>query len=390
MQTDLYAASPVGTLVPISGYDNRHNEDYEHYAFLPDPLPAAIDLTPETWLAVTEAAQALGRLDQAGRHLPKPWLVVRPQIRKEAHATSALEGTYAAFTDVLEAELETVGQSPEIVEILNYVATAELAFEWIQHRPVSLDMVCSLQARLVQGTRSDNQDAGRIRTSQVVIGPERCRVKEARFIPPPPGDLLRDGLLEWEAWVNTPHADLPIIATLALAHYQFETLHPFSDGNGRIGRLVIVLQLMQEGHLIQPLLTISPWLEQRRRDYQQHLASVSQTGDFDPWIRFFATGVHAQSDAAVAKIDQLIAFQAHVRDVIQQNRIRGIGRDIAEELIGRPIVTPTFAAAHYGKSYPAANSGIQRLVEAGLLREATGRRYDRVFVSDEIMRIIEF
>lgn len=374
--------------MPISGYDNRHN--YEHYAFLADPLPPAIELTPETWLAVTEAAQALGRLDQAGRHLPNPWLVVRPQIRKEAHATSALEGTHAAFTDVLEAELGPSGQSPEITEILNYVATAELAFEWIEYRSVSLDMVSSLQARLVQGTRSDNQDAGRIRTSQVVIGPDRCRVKEARFIPPPPGDLLRDGLLEWEAWVNTSHPGLPIIATLALAHYQFEALHPFSDGNGRIGRLVIVLQLMRDGHLTQPLLTISPWLEQRRRDYQEHLASVSQTGDFDPWIRFFATGVRTQSDAAVAKIDQLIAFQAHVREIVQQNRIRGIGRDIAEDLIGRPIVTPTFAAEHYDKSYPAANSGIQRLVAAGLLREATGRRYDRVFVSDEIMRIIEF
>ncbi|MEX1271252.1 MAG: Fic family protein, partial [Acidimicrobiia bacterium] len=193
-----------------------------------------------------------------------------------------------------------------------------------------------------------------------------------------------------EAWVNTSHPGLPIIATLALAHYQFEALHPFSDGNGRIGRLVIVLQLMRDGHLTQPLLTISPWLEQRRRDYQEHLASVSQTGDFDPWIRFFATGVRTQSDAAVAKIDQLIAFQAHVREIVQQNRIRGIGRDIAEDLIGRPIVTPTFAAEHYDKSYPAANSGIQRLVAAGLLREATGRRYDRVFVSDEIMRIIEF
>ncbi len=389
MQIDLYAHSPVGTLVPISGYDNRHNEEYKHYAFVPAPLPETIKLTSETWLTLTEAAQALGRLDQAGRNLPNPWLVVRPQIRKEAHATSALEGTYAAFTDVLEAELEPTGKSPEITEILNYVATAELAFAWILDRELSLDMVCSLQARLVQGTRSDNQDAGRIRTTQVVIGPERCRVKEARFIPPPPGDLLRDGLLDWEAWVNTPHADLPIIAALAMTHYQFETLHPFGDGNGRIGRLVIVLQLMREGHLTQPLLTISPWLEQRRRDYQEHLASVSQTGDFDRWIRFFATGVRTQSDAAVVKIGQLMAFQAHVRDVIQQNRVRGIGRDIAEDIIGRPIVTPTFAATHYERSYPAANSGIQRLVEVGLLREATGRRYGRVFVSDEIMRIIE-
>jgi len=389
VQVDLYASSPIGTLVPITGYDRRNDEHYEHYAFVPEPLPDSIDLEPETWLAVTEAVQALGRLDQAGRHLPNPRLVVRPQIRKEAQATSALEGTYAAFSDVLEAELEPSDQSPEVAEVLNYVATAELAFDWIRERRLSLDMVCSLQARLVQGTRSDNQDAGRVRTGQVVIGPERTRVSKARFVPSPPGDLLVGGFRSWEEWVNSTHQELPIIASLALAHYQFETLHPFSDGNGRIGRLVIVLQLMQDNHLSEPLLTISPWLEQRRRDYQEHLAITSQTGDFDLWIRFFAAGVRAQADVGVSKIDRLSEHQTRIRELIQHHRIRGIGRDIAEDLIGNPIVTPTFAARHYGKSYPAANSGIQRLVDAGLLREATGRRYDRVFVSDDILKIIE-
>lgn len=391
MDLTAFENSTAGTLVSISGMDPRTGAQYDHKAYLPNPLPRTTpSLRTDTWAAVSRASVALGRLDQAGRQLPNPGLLRGPSIRREAVSTSALEGTYASFDRVLEADLDRDGTqpSPQVQEVLNYVRAAELAMDWIVDRPVTLGMLSELQSILVQGTSGDTSHSGRVREIQVVIGPQGSPVEDSRFIPPPPGDQLAAGVRDWESWLEEDHGIDPVIA-VALGHYQFETLHPFTDGNGRLGRLVIVLQLIRAGLLREGIFTVSPWLEQRRREYQDHLLAVSQTGNFDLWVRFVAEGLYERAERVTAQIEQLVSFQQSMRELAVAYPLRGVAARIVEDLIGHPVQTPTFAARKYGVSYQAANTAISRLVKAGVIKEVTGERYDRVFVANEVLTIVQ-
>ena len=190
--------SPIGSVVPIVGHDARFGEDYEVEAFIPDDLPVELDLPGSTWMAVSDAAAELGRLDAAASLIPRPQLVVRVATRREAIGTSALEGTYAELTELFAAE--TIPESadgpaitPTVREVMNYTRAADSAFAWVADRPITLSMICGLQAEIVRGTPSDGPEAGSIRENQVFIGAKHRRVSEARFVPPPPGDRLRPG-----------------------------------------------------------------------------------------------------------------------------------------------------------------------------------------------------
>ncbi|MFN0089152.1 MAG: Fic family protein [Acidimicrobiales bacterium] len=390
MLVERFAASPVGTLVPINGIDARFNEHYEHWAFVPHPLPEEVELSARTWALVAEAMLSIGRLDQAGRQIPNPSLLRRPTLRREAQSTSALEGTYAPLTDVLAVDPDDAAQrSPELREVLNYVRAAEHAYEAVPDRPLTLQLLMELHQLLVAGTASDGREAGKVRSHQVVIGSAASRVRDARFVPPPPGHDLVAGLRAWVDWVNRPHPALPPVVAAALAHYQFETLHVFNDGNGRIGRLAIVLHLMLAGALREPLLTVSPWFEARRRDYQDGLQHVSETGDWDRWAAFFAAALRDRADDSTRTINELVAVRDRAKELCRTENIRGIALDVAEGLIARPIVTPTWVQHHYGVSYPTANNAVARLEQLGLLRETTGGAYGRVFAADAVLRILE-
>lgn len=393
MDLEAIAESPVGHLVAISGIDPWQGEHYEHQAFVPAPLPDRLDdlgLTPDTWRAVVGAAAALAKLDQAGRQVPNPELFRRPTLRREAQSTSALEGTYAAFADLLEADLDEnrATRSAEVREVLNYVQAAEQAFDWIEERPLTLGVLSELQRILVRNTPGELSDAGGIRDRQVVVGAQRRPITEARYVPPPPGDLLRLGVDRWLAWLNAA-SDIPEVVRVALAHYQFESLHPFSDGNGRLGRLIVVLQLMQYEVLHYPLLIVSPWFEARRREYQDALLNVGQTGNFDPWVRFFADGLQAQADETLRRIEALLDYQDELRSLIRDQRIRGVRAQIMEDIVGQPIIAVPWAKAHYDVSYQAANEAVAKLVKDGILAETTGRNYDRLFASVRVLRIVE-
>ncbi|WFE62407.1 Fic/DOC family N-terminal domain-containing protein [Micromonospora sp. WMMD714] len=389
MEFDAFATSPVGVLVPISGHDARYGESYDHLAFLPNPLPSRVELEQETFQDLGAATAAIARLDQAAIQLPNPMLLARPTIRREAVSTSALEGTYATLDEVIEADFLGAGEiSAAVGEVVNYVRAAEMAYEWIKDRPITIGMLRQLQKVLVQGTRGETADAGNIRSVQVFIGLSSGRVREARFVPPPPGDQLAAGFEAWETWINARDS-LPLIVKMALGHYQFETLHPFNDGNGRLGRLVCVLQLARAGELRVPVLDLSPWFEVRRREYQDHLLHISMTGDFDPWVRFFCEAVRAQAVHARERIDALLDWRGQALDRLKRAKVRGVAIRIVEDLIGYPMITPTAAAQRYDVSYQAANTAIRRLEEQGILRERTGGRYARVFAARDVLRIIE-
>ncbi|WP_216896935.1 Fic family protein [Nocardia alni] len=236
--------------------------------------------------------------------------------------------------------------------------------------------------------RSDGPDAGSIRRTQVFSGVGRDRVEHARFVPPLPGDLLRDGLTQWEQWVRKP-SSIPSLVTMALAHYQFEALHPFTDGNGRLGRLIALLQLVIAGELRFPILNISSWLERNREEYQNGLLNVSLTGRWDDWVSLICAAVHAESLETAARAMRLAGlreqFQARVRHLRQNSAAVAI----AQDLIGYPMLAATYAAERHGVSYQAANEGIKKLVELGVLRQRLEGRYDRIFICDAVLQALE-
>jgi len=390
-------SSPIGSVVPIAGHDARFGEDYAAEAFVPQDLPAEIDLPSSTWMVVSDAAAELGRLDAAASLIPRPQLVARVAIRREAIGTSALEGTYADLTDLFAAEVLPEDEQdehvpPNVREIMNYTRAADSAFTWIDERPITLGMIAALQAQIVRGTSSDGPDAGSIRETQVFIGAKHRRVAEARFIPPPPGDQLRAMCERWVAWLTDEDArkNIQLIARIAMAHYQFETLHPFTDGNGRLGRLIAVLQMLRENALRSPVLAVSPWLEERADEYRDHLFAVSETGDWAPWIEFFAHAVAAEARSGHDRIMRLLSLRDEIGEKVRTAHPRArLAVEIADDLIAYPILSVAEAERRYGRSNQANRDAVTSLVDLGVLEPYNEARYGRLYWSPRVFQVIE-
>lgn len=389
--------SPIGRLVPISGHDGRFGAPFEAEAFLPDDLPTSIDIPTDVWMVLSDAAAELGRLDNAASLIPNPQLVTRAATRQEAIGTSALEGTYAELTELFAAEVlpdtdTTSGLAPNVREVMNYARAADLAYAWISDRPITLAMLASIQGELVKDTVSDGPSAGAIRDSQVFIGPRHRPIGEARFIPPPPGDQLRSACERWVAWLTAaePARSIPLIARVAMAHYQFETLHPFTDGNGRLGRLVAALQLMRGGSLSAPVLSLSPWLKERADAYRDHLFAVSATGEWAPWVEFFARAVHDEARVGRDRIMRLLALRARLGEEVRAALPKArLAPEIADDLIAYPVLSVADSQRRHGRSNQANRAAIASLVELGIIQPFGEARYDRMYWCPSVFAAIE-
>ena len=325
----MFLDDSMGELVDISGTDPRTGVPWEHQAFIPRPLPSTSPtLLPATYRAVAEARAALAALDATARQLPNPQLLRGLSLRREAQSTSALEGTYAPLDEVLTADEEAT-QTGELTEVLNYVTMADAGFTWIQEgRPLTLDLLQSLQGILMRGTPLE-PESGRLRTTQVVIGrrdvpaPVSAPIHAARFVPSPPGDQLVGGVSDLVHWLGTDHdAEIDPVVQSAMAHYQFETLHPFRDGNGRLKRFLIVITLLTTGVLTEPTLTVSPWFEARRTEYDDALLAVSTQGDWDGFIGFFAGSLQGAADSTRDQMLALVAVQEELKDLVRSSPLR--------------------------------------------------------------------
>jgi Fic family protein len=320
----MFVNDTSGSLVDVTAPDGSPGK-----AFVPAPLPDEMPaLSASTILAVGEARAALAALDSTAAQLPDPTLLRTPTLRREAQATSALEGTYAPLKQVLTADADEPA-TLDLVEILNYERMANYGFAWVgDGRPITTPFLEDLHGKLMQGTTFADKP-GRLRDTQVVIGKRADATTRsnplaaARFVPSPPGDHLIAGLDDLVRWMRQDHRARvdPVVAT-AMSHYQLETLHPFIDGNGRLGRLLIVLHLQAIGVLDEPTLTVSPWFEARRTDYYDHLLAVSTRGDWDSFIGFFATGLHASAESTRAQMRALVRVQGHLADVVGGSRLR--------------------------------------------------------------------
>lgn len=271
---------------------------------------------------------------------------------------------------------------------MNYVYAAEMAFDFVaDHRVISVGLLEEAHRQLVGGTASETRDAGRVRGCQVAIGGPDGTIESSRFVPMPPGPELDAAVRDLVDWINSGGDRDPLIAA-AMTHYQFETLHPFNDGNGRLGRLLIVLQLMVDRLLQEPLLSVSPWFEARRAAYQDELAKVSETGEWDSWIRFFSDGVEASAIDTARRINLMLDAQ---RDYVQRlqdsNNRGGLPRDIVEALIESPIVRVAELAKRFGKTTQGVDVAVRKLVSLKILEGPIGS-YPRIYFAPEIHHAI--
>jgi Fic family protein len=332
---------------------------------------------------------ALGRLDEATGHFPNALVLVRPTVRREAVSTSALEGTFTDLEEVLAVDPNNIDDlGHDMREVVNAILATDYGVAQVTAgRAMSVQLACELQEILIRGTRTEGPDSGRIRRSNVFIGRDDQRVPDTRFIPVPAGPQLEDGIRGWEAWVNS-ESEVHLIARVALAHYQFETIHPFHDGNGRVGRILAILQLMSGGALQYPVLALSSSLEAHADSYRDGLAAVSETGDFDAWVAFFAQAIGQQARVDCDRVDRLLTMRKELMDRVRDARARGLAVQVAEDLIGFPFVRVREIADRYGSSFEAANKVVSRLVDIGMLRQVGDSNYDRLFVAPDVMRVL--
>ncbi len=257
----------------------------------------------------------------------------------------------------------------ELREVLNFEYVAEIAFSWPGDRPVTVAMLSELQKALVEGTASELSDSGGLRDRIVVVGSRGSGFADARYVPPPPGDQLRAGMEDLLGWLADP-PKMPTVVQAAMTHYQFETLHPYSDGNGRIGRLLVIVQLLRGVVIREPLLVVSPWFEQRRARYQDALLELSCTGDWNAWVAFFAEGVAASAKESQEKVERLIALREELRAIVQNAGKRGTAERLAADLVGMPYVTAPNVARLYDLSGQGATNAIRTLVGLNILEAA--------------------
>ena len=389
VDVDKFRNSPIGQLVPIRV--TERGATTEHFAFVPATLESIADgirLEPATYAAIEKAATELGLLEGIADQFPQPYVITRPAFRREAISTSALEGTYSTLESLFAADLdEAPPASAQLREVFNYVQAAQEGVRLCRDRPVSWNLVLQMHQTLMAGTPGQG-GSGHLRTAQVAIGSRGAPVTEARFVPPPPEPLLSDLISDWEKW-NYREDEFSVVARIAISHYQFEAIHPFMDGNGRMGRLLAILLLIERGPLSDHFMVLSPYLEARRQLYQDLLGETSATGNFDPWVRFFATAVSAEAEAARTRARKALAYRKALVDRLRAQGLKGTIIEVAESLIYLPVLSATAVARQCNVTFQTANRVVKRLVDENILSEITGRDYGRLFAAREVLRLLQ-
>ena len=361
----------------------------DYWAYMPNPLPPALEISWDLAARISEADRALSELAGAARTLPNPHLLIGPFIRREAVLSSRIEGTQASLSDLFYFEASGVADPsvPDVREVSNYVKALEHGLARLADLPISLRLIREIHAKLMEGVRGEHLTPGEFRHSQNWIGAPGCTLMEATFVPPPEAEML-ECLRELEKYLHAP-SPLPPLVRLALVHYQFETIHPFLDGNGRIGRLLITLLLCAEGLLSEPLLYLSAYFERHRQDYYRCLLGVSQAGQWNAWITFFLRGIAEQSRDALHRSTRLRDLRETYRQKLQTLRATGTLLQLTDELFANPAITIAHAAKRLNITPRAASLNVDKLVKAGILQEVTGQQRYRVFVATEIINISE-
>jgi Fic family protein len=352
-------------------------------AFIPAPLPPdpPVRLSGDLQAILSQADRALGRLDGSVQTLPNPDLFVFMYVRKEAVLSSQIEGTQSSLQDLLSAEAQLLDtkRPRDVDEVINYVSAMNHGLTRLPELPVSVRLIREIHEHLVAGVRGSALAPGELRRTQNWIGPPGSTLRDAAFVPPPP-DVVPHALGDLERFLHTPD-DLPLLIKVGMAHTQFETIHPFLDGNGRVGRLLITFLLTEGEVLHKPVLYLSHYFKRYRQDYYARLQAVRDDGDWEGWLSFFLRGVKEVSEEATETARRILTMREQHRAAIADRLGRGAGsgHKILEMLFKHPIVSVHDVQARMGTTYAAANNLVGRLVELGILAEITGNARNRRF-----------
>ena len=375
MDANDFVDSPVGRLEPAEGA----------LAFVPEPPPALFELSADLVYQLDAASRAVATLAGVGETLPNPRLLIAPFARREALLSSRIEGTQASVSDVYVTE--ATGQARgDAHEVLNYVRALDLGAERLADIPICTRLVLELHATLLEDVRGQEQRPGELRSLQVWIGPEDSRIEDARFVPAPPRYLV-DLMSDWEAFVHDG-SPLPPLIRCAVMHYQFEAIHPFRDGNGRIGRLLIPLFLIERGVLPSPLLYLSVYFDAHRQAYYDHLYRVSTTGEWEPWLEFFLVGVREQSQDAISRARALRDLHDDYRQRLQAVGASANALQLADELFLSPIVTRRKVADLREVTGAGSRLIVEKLEEVGILHSIDDTR-PQLFMADELVDLLQ-
>ena len=380
MDREAFGPESAGHLVKeLSGY----------WAFVPNALEPVIALDLPLVNLLSKADRALSELSGMARTLPNPHLLLKSFIRREALLSSRIEGTRATLEDLLMYEVSkgkpAIANDAE--EVANYIRALEHGLARLPELPLSLRLLREIHAELMVGVRGGHLTPGEFRRSQNWIGPPGSTLSSASYVPPPVAEMHRL-LGELESYLHR-ESSYPPLLKLALVHQHFEAIHPFLDGNGRVGRLLITLMMCTEGFLDQPVLSLSAFFEQNRPEYYQRLLSVSQAGDWRGWIAFFLLAVLEQSDDARKRLTSLQLLWTNYREMLLQKKSSVLALQLVDQLFNHPSLTVAKAAELLDVTPRSAQLNIDKLVAVGILKESTGKQRNRVYLAHEIVAIIE-
>lgn len=360
-----------------------------YWAYVPNPLPPALIYSTDMIRLLGEAERAIGELAGAGSLLPDPHLLIAPAVRREAVLSSRIEGTHSGLDDLFffEAAPDEVRDQGDVREVANYVVALEYGLQRLGELPLSLRLIREIHEHLMRGVRGDVARPGEFRTTQNWIGPAGATLMEATYVPPPVPDMA-EALDAFEKYLHAENDPMPPLIRLACIHSQFEMIHPFADGNGRVGRLIIVLLLVHWGLLPAPLLYLSAFFERYRDDYYRHLLAVSTRGAWEDWIAYFLRGVREQARDAAQTAKRLLELQQDYRQRLAARRISKIALPLLDALFLNPVVTAPLVRDRFQVNFRTAQNGIDDLVATGVLREVTGQRRNRAWLADGILAVI--
>jgi len=355
-------------------------------AFVPAPLPPKLDYGQDLVLALSRADAALSELSIAGEQLPNPHLLIAPYLRQEAVLSSRIEGTRTTLSELL---MDEVAAAPperdpnDLREVRNYIEALEYGLARLSELPLSLRFVRELHERLMQGVRGAHMTPGEFRRSQNRIGPPGCTLANATYVPPPVDEMTR-ALGDWELFLHD-RTSLPDLVQCALMHEHFEAIHPFLDGNGRVGRLLITLFLTERGRLTQPLLYLSAYIEAHRSDYYDALLRVRTEGDWESWLLFFLRGVQETAVAAAAQARKIMRIREEYQQLLQDH---AKALALVDEVLSTPYITVAHAQKVLGVSNPTARTAVSAMVDAGLLAEVGERKWRRLYVARPVLDVL--
>jgi Fic family protein len=362
---------------------------WEYWAFIPEPLPPVINYDSKLTTLLSEAERLLGELSGTGRVLRNPYLLISPYVRREAVSSSRIEGTQASLSDlfIFEAAQMEQPRAADVVEVRNYVRAMEYGVKRVVELPISTRLICEIHRILLEGVRGQHATPGELRRSQNWIGPAGCSLKDATFVPPPVEEM-KEALSLWEKYLHSDPEEPPLIQC-ALMHYQFEAIHPFLDGNGRMGRLLLTFFLCEKGYLTQPLLYLSEFFDRYRDEYYSRLLAVSQAGDWRGWIDFFARGVANQAKEALSDAKRILELHSEYEELLMETKkIPESAHRLVNEIFENPFISVSGLSKRWDMPFNSIKRSVSRLVKIGILRELDQRRRNKIYYAPRLLELL--